>query len=253
MSAAMIEADHPHDPPLIRKRMDLLPGTSGFAYKEWKGSFYPEDLPTSKMLAYYSERFPSVEINNTFYRMPSAGTLEGWAETVPEAFTFVLKISQQVTHRKRLREVEEPVEYFFRVARTLGPRLGSVLVQLPPNLKKDLTRLGDFLRLVPPDARVALEFRHPSWFEDDVMDLLRGVNASLCIAHDENLEAPFMATADWGYLRLRQVQYDDAELARWVDRVKAQSWSRAYVFFKHEDAGTGPRLAARFRDLFEGS
>lgn len=229
--------------------MRLLTGTSGFAYKEWKGSFYPQDLPASGMLRYYAEHFRTVEINNTFYRMPSESVLRQWADQVPDDFTFVLKASQQITHRKRLKEVDEPVSLFFRVARELEGRLGPVLVQLPPNLKKDLQRLETFLDLVPKDARVALEFRHASWLEDDVFDALRAHGAALCIAQGED-ETPLVATADWGYVRLRQVVYDDQALSRWVTDIRAQSWSEAYVFFKHEEAGTGPRLARRFEELF---
>jgi uncharacterized protein YecE (DUF72 family) len=230
--------------------MRLLTGTSGFAYKEWKGSFYPDDLPASEMLRFYAERFPAVEINNTFYRMPSESVLRQWSEVVPEGFTFVLKASQQITHRKRLKEADEAVGYFFGVARTLERRLGPTLIQLPPNLKKDLPRLEKFLEAIPEDVRVAFEFRNPSWFEDDVYEALRARGAALCIAHDEEQETPLVATAGWGYLRLRQVQYDDSALDRWIGAIRAQDWSETYVFFKHEDAGTGPKLARRFEEIF---
>lgn len=231
--------------------MRLLTGTSGFAYKEWKGSFYPEDLPASEMLRYYAERFPSVEINNTFYRMPSESVLRQWSEVVPEGFTFVLKASQQITHRKRLKEAGDAVAYFFGVARTLGDRLGPTLIQLPPNLKKDLPRLQAFLETLPEDLRVAFEFRHPSWYEEEVFEALRTRGAALCIAHDEDQETPLVATAGWGYLRLRQVAYDDAALEQWVQRIRGLPWSETFVFFKHEDAGTGPKLARRFAQIFE--
>lgn len=231
--------------------MRLLTGTSGFAYKEWKGSFYPEDLPASEMLRYYAERFPSVEINNTFYRMPSESVLRQWSEVVPEGFTFVLKASQQITHRKRLKEAGDAVAYFFGVARTLGDRLGPTLIQLPPNLKKDLPRLQAFLETLPEDVRVAFEFRHPSWYEEEVFEALRTRGAALCIAHDEDQETPLVATAGWGYLRLRQVAYDDAALEQWVQRIRGLPWSETFVFFKHEDAGTGPKLARRFAQIFE--
>jgi len=231
--------------------MRLLTGSSGFAYKEWKGSFYPEDLPASEMLRYYAERFPSVEINNTFYRMPSESVLRQWSEVVPEGFTFVLKASQQITHRKRLKEAGDAVAYFFGVARTLGDRLGPTLIQLPPNLKKDLPRLQAFLETLPEDVRVAFEFRHPSWYEEEVFEALRTRGAALCIAHDEDQETPLVATAGWGYLRLRQVAYDDAALEQWVQRIRGLPWSETFVFFKHEDAGTGPKLARRFAQIFE--
>ena len=230
--------------------MQLFTGTSGFAYKEWKGNFYPDDLPASEMLRYYSAQFRTVEINNTFYRMPSAATLETWAGQVPEEFVFVLKAPQQITHRKRLQDAGEPVELFFRNAEIIGTRLGPVLLQLPPNLKKDLARLTDFLALIPPARRVAFEFRHETWFEDDVYDALRRSGAALCIAHGEAIETPVIATTDWGYLRLRQVAYDDGDLSGWIDRVRAQAWGDVFAFFKHEDEGTGPRLARRFEQLF---
>jgi len=223
--------------------MRVLAGTSGFSYKEWKGSFYPEDLPAEDMLRFYASRLPAVEINNTFYRMPKAELLAGWAEQVPDGFRFVLKASQRITHFKRLKEVSEEVGYFLRIAATLGDRLGPILFQLPPNLKKDLPRLEDFLELLPAATRAAIEFRHASWFEDDVYEALRARGAALCIAEDEELATPPIATAGWGYLRLRRPDYGEAEVAAWADRVRLQPWDEAYVFFKHEDAGTGPRLA----------
>ena len=232
--------------------MRVLTGTSGFSYKEWKGSFYPEDLPADAMLRYYGERLPAVEINNTFYRMPKAELLSGWAEQVPDGFRFVLKASQRITHFKRLKDVSEEVGYFLRVAATLGDRLGPILFQLPPNLKKDLPRLSEFLDLLPAATRAALEFRHASWFEDDVFEALRARGAALCVAEDEDesLAAPLVATAGWGYLRLRRPDYGEADLQAWADRVRAQTWEEAYVFFKHEDAGAGPRLATQMLSLF---
>jgi uncharacterized protein YecE (DUF72 family) len=232
--------------------MRVLAGTSGFSYKEWKGSFYPEDLAAEKMLQFYSQRLPAVEINNTFYRMPKPALLESWAAQVPEEFRFVLKASQRITHHKRLKEAGEEVAYFFRVASTLGGRLGPALFQLPPNLKKDLPRLTDFLALLPADARAAFEFRHASWFEDDVYEALRARGAALCIAEDEELATPLVPTAGWGYLRLRRQDYGDADVASWAERLRAQTWSEAYVFFKHEDAGAGPRLAAQLLEAISG-
>ena len=226
--------------------MRVLAGTSGFSYKEWKGSFYPEDLPAEDMLAYYSARLPAVEINNTFYRMPKPSMLEGWAAQVPAEFRFILKASQRITHRKRLKEAGDEVAYFFQTAATLGERLGPTLFQLPPNLKKDLPRLESFLTVLPEGARVAFEFRHASWFEEDVFSVLRTHGSALCVAEDEELATPVVATAPWGYLRLRRQDYDDAVVAGWAEKVRAQPWSEAYVFFKHEDAGSGPKLAAEF-------
>jgi uncharacterized protein YecE (DUF72 family) len=230
--------------------MNLYVGTSGYSYKEWKGSFYPEDLPATRMLHYYAERFRTVEINNTFYRMPKASVLEAWAGEVPTDFKFVLKASQRITHIQRLKDADESLAYLLDVAGTLNERLGPLLFQLPPSLKKDAPRLREFLALLPPQCRAAFEFRHPSWFDEEVFALLRDQQAALCIAEAEgNLEVPFVATADWGYLRLRRADYGDTELKAWVKRVRAQNWREAFVFFKHEDEGKAPQMAKRFIDL----
>ncbi|HEX5218649.1 MAG TPA: DUF72 domain-containing protein [Verrucomicrobiae bacterium] len=230
--------------------MNLYVGTSGYSYKEWKGPFYPKDLPDKQMLHYYGERFRSVEINNTFYRMPTASLLEGWAKEVPEDFKFVLKASQKITHFQRLKDVRDSVEYLLNVATTLKERLGPLLFQLPPNLQKDVPRLRDFLMLLPPGSRAAFEFRHQTWFDEEVFGVLREFQAVLCIAEAENdLEIPFVSTADWGYLRLRRPDYGDAELKAWVDRVRQTGWKDAFIFFKHEDEGKGPLMARRFLEL----
>jgi uncharacterized protein YecE (DUF72 family) len=229
--------------------MQVLVGTSGYSYKEWKGTFYPEDLKAADMLHYYAERLATVEINNTFYRMPTDSVLENWAGQVPKGFTFVLKGSQRITHMKRLKDAADPVAYFFRTAAALGPRLGPVFFQLPPNFKKDVPRLRDFLALLPAAPPVAFEFRHESWFDEEVYDALREKGVALCAADtDESGDqgAPIVPTAAWGYLRLRRAEYDDAALLAWIGRVHAQPWERAFVFFKHEDAGKGPAMAARF-------
>ncbi|MBU2640306.1 MAG: DUF72 domain-containing protein [Gammaproteobacteria bacterium] len=229
--------------------MNLYVGTSGYAYKEWKGSFYPQDLPAKRMLHYYGEHFRSVEINNTFYRMPTAALLQTWAGEVPADFRFVLKASQRITHQHRLVDADEDVGYLLDVADTLGKQLGALLFQLPSNLKKDVARLDAFLALLPPH-RAAFEFRHPSWFDDEVFGLLRAHQAALCIAEAEgDLEVPVVATADWGYLRLRRPDYGEAELRAWVEQLRQQDWQDAFVFFKHEDAGRGPQLAQRFLEL----
>ncbi len=234
--------------------MHVLTGTSGYAYKEWRGSFYPADLKADDFLRYYAGVFGSVEINNTFYRMPTEKVLAQWMAQVPETFRFVLKASQQITHRKRLKECAPELQYFLRTATALGARLGPTLFQLPPNLKKDLDRLLDFLSLVPSTWRAALEFRHASWFDEDVFDALRRHNMALVAAETDpeasDLAVPFVATADWGYLRLRRTAYDAAALDAWAARVRAQAWTDAYVFFKHEDAGTGPALASDFQRRF---
>jgi uncharacterized protein YecE (DUF72 family) len=230
--------------------MDLFVGTSGYSYKEWKGTFYPKDLSAQKMLPYYGERFRTVEINNTFYRMPKASVLEGWAEAVPADFKFVLKAPQQITHILRLKNAEDSLSYLLEVAGALGKRRGPLLFQLPPNARKDVPRLREFLALFPVERCAAFEFRHASWFDDEVFALLREKQAALCIAEAEgDLEVPFVATADWGYLRLRRPDYGDAELKAWVKRVQDQKWQDAFVYFKHEDEGKGPQMAKRFLEL----
>jgi uncharacterized protein YecE (DUF72 family) len=231
--------------------MELLAGTSGFSYKEWKGNFYPEKLAADGMLRYYAERFPTVEINNTFYRMPGEGMLARWVAEVPEHFAFTLKAPRQITHDRRLKETTESVGEFLRRAAALGTKLGPLLFQLPPFLKKDLALLGHFLGGLPPGRPIALEFRNPSWQDQAVYDLLREHDAMLCAADkDEGDSPPLVATAPSGYLRLRRVAYSDEDLRGWVQRIAAQPWRRAYVYFKHEDAGLGPQFAARFTDLW---
>ena len=230
--------------------MNLHVGTSGYSYKEWKGSFYPENLSAKAMLSYYAERLPAVEINNTFYRLPQRSMLENWLAQVPANFRFSLKASQRITHFKRLHEVDEETRYFLETASVLGEGLGVVLFQLPPNMKKDLPRLQAFLKNLPGNVRSTFEFRHPSWFDDDVLALLRENNRALCISDTDDLPVAHIdGTADWGYLRLRRVEYSEADLAAWLERVEAQAWKEAFVFFKHEDEGTGPKLASQFLKL----
>lgn len=229
--------------------METRAGTSGFSYKEWKGVFYPEDLPATEMLSYYAGRLPTVEINNTFYRMPKPETLDGWAAQTGEDFRFVLKASRRITHFKRLKDVDETLQYFLRTAVRLGHRLGAVLFQLPPNFKKDLDRLAGFLDMIGDPGRTAFEFRHPSWYEADVIDLLSEHEAALCVADTEDTPGRIVRTGPLGYLRLRRTEYSTDDLSRWAQQVRAAGWERAFVFFKHEDAGTGPRLAAEFMDL----
>jgi uncharacterized protein YecE (DUF72 family) len=233
--------------------MRVRTGTSGYSYKEWKGSFYPEDLPSEEMLQYYASRLSAVEINNTFYRMPKAAILARWAERVPDGFRFVLKASQQITHRKRLKEASEPVAYFFQVAATLGDRLGPTLFQLPPNLKLDLPRLTAFLAVLPAASRCAFEFRHESWFSDEVFEALRARGCALCVAEDEELATPFVATTDWGYLRLRRQDYGEEDLRGRAARLLSQPWSEAYVFFKHEEGGAGPKLAEQLTRILDAA
>ena len=231
--------------------MTLYVGTSGYSYKEWKGSFYPEKIPAKDMLRYYSERLSTVEINATFYRMPQPSMLENWKEQVPGPFRFSLKASQRITHFKRLKETDEETKYFLDTATTmLAEQLGVVLFQLPPNMKKDLPRLEAFLGLLPAATPAAFEFRHPTWFDDDVLDLLRSQNRPLVVSDTDDLPTTHIdKTADWGYLRLRRVNYSEENLAEWVARIRDQNWKETFLFFKHEDAGTGPRLAAQFLNL----
>jgi uncharacterized protein YecE (DUF72 family) len=225
-------------------------GTSGYSYKEWKGSFYPKDIKPEAMLQFYAERFDTCEINNTFYRMPATKVVEQWATQVGDNFSFVLKAPQRITHQKRLREVAEDVSYFFAIADRLQGKLGPILFQLPPYLKKDVPRLQELLRLIPEGRRAAFEFRHASWFDEEVMDSLRAAKAALCTADtDEEPMEKIVSTAPWGYLRLRRVEYDEAAIAAWAERVLAQPWEDVFVFFKHEDEGTGPRFAQEFKSV----
>ena len=232
--------------------MELFTGTSGYAYKEWKGSFYPEKLKNDQMLPFYASHFKACEINNSFYRMPAEKALVQWTEQVPPEFQFILKAPQRITHFTRLKEESrEPLEFFIKTARVLGPQLGPVLFQLPPNMKCDLARLSAFLEYLPDDIRAAFEFRHESWLDDAVFDVLRSKRATLCIADTDEMQTPRVATTDeWGYLRLRRVAYSAADLQDYAKWVKQQSWKQVFVFFKHEDAGTGPRLAKEFAELF---
>jgi len=222
-------------------------GTSGYNYPEWRGSFYPEKLRAAAMLPFYAERFSTVEINATFYQMPTATTLAGWDRATPSSFVFTLKAPQRITHMRRLHDVDELVRLFCDTARTLGPKLGPLLFQLPPNFARDRDRLADLLVLIPPGLRCALEFRHPSWFADDVYELLRARNAALCIADTEEGTTPDVTTASWGYLRLRDAGYSDADLEAWARRATRAPWADAYVYFKHEETARGPALADRFR------
>ena len=226
-------------------------GTSGWNYPEWKGSFYPKDMKPAAMLAYYAARFSTVEVNNTFYRMPTQKAVDGWAATAPDGFRFVLKAPQRITHFARLRDVDDPVRFFCDTARTLGPKLGPLLFQLPPNFKVDTGRLADLLALLPPDVRPAFEFRNATWFIDEVYTRLAAKNAALCVADNDDGATPAVATADWGYLRLRASGYSDDDLRGWLATMRriGAAWRDAFVFFKHEDAGTGPALGARLQAL----
>jgi uncharacterized protein YecE (DUF72 family) len=226
-------------------------GTSGYNFPEWKGTFYPAKLPASQMLEYYAQRLSTVEVNYTFYRMPNAKTVSAWAEATPPEFTFVLKAPQRITHFARLQDVDDPLRYFVDTARKLGTKLGPILFQLPPNFKKDVARLKDLLTQFPADLRCAWEFRHESWFADDTYDALRTGNAALCVADTEAGHTPLVATADFGYLRLRDEGYQKQELGEWAQTVRdlGKTWQDAFIFFKHEESGIGPKLAQEFTAL----
>jgi len=231
--------------------MRLHVGTSGYSYKPWKGSFYPKGLPDRQMLRYYGERLGAVEINSSFYRMPTAEGLATWDGEVPAGFRFVLKAPRKITHERKLGDVADLTLKLIEASGALTEgRLGPLLFQLPPTMKKDAGRLRAFLALLPKHVRAAFEFRHPSWFDDEIFSLLRDHGATFCVADaDDELDVPFEATSDWGYLRLRRPDYDDADLGEWVKRVQGQGWKDAFVFFKHEDEGKGPKLATQFLEL----
>jgi uncharacterized protein YecE (DUF72 family) len=229
--------------------MRIRIGTSGYNYPEWRGSFYPPKLAAAAMLPYYAERFVTVEINATFYRMPVPSTVAGWAAATPDGFVFTLKAPQRITHMRRLRDIDEPLRVFCDAARVLGPKLGPLFFQLPPSFKKDAGRLQDVLVQVPPDLRCAFEFRHASWFADDVYAALRARDAALCVADTEEGRTPDEVTASWGYYRLRNVDYPDAELAAWAKALTRPGRDDVFCYFKHEDTGTGPALAARLQGV----
>jgi uncharacterized protein YecE (DUF72 family) len=224
--------------------MRIHVGTSGYSYKEWKGTFYPKDLPATGMLRFYAEHLHTVEINNTFYRMPSEKTIAAWAMEAPTGFTFALKAPQRITHQKRLKDADDLLLEFARIAKGLGEKQGPLLFQLPPSMKKDAPRLEAFLAPLPPGVRVTFEFRHASWFDDEVFETLRKHRAALCAAEGEELKSPVVPTTDWGYLRLRRTDYTDDSIAAWAETIRAQPWTEAFVFFKH-DEGAAPAFAAK--------
>jgi uncharacterized protein YecE (DUF72 family) len=225
-------------------------GTSGYSYKEWKGSFYPQTLPAKDMLSYYASRLHAVELNNTFYRMPQPSMIESWKAQVPENFRFSIKAPQSITHFRRLNNASSQTQLMLKTVAALEGRLGAIIFRLPENMKKDLQRLELFLKELPADIPAVFDFRHPTWFDDEVVELLRSQKRVFCISDIEDLpESYTYKTADWGYVRLRRVNYSDADLKVWIKRIKAQKWNTTYVFFKHEDEGTGPKLAARFIEL----
>ena len=231
--------------------MSIWVGTSGYNYPEWKGSFYPETLPAAKMLPYYAERLSTVEINYTFYRMPTASVVDGWSRATPERYAITLKAPKRITHDARLRNCEAAVREFLDAAATLGGKLGALLFQLPPNLKKDVARLDAFVTALPPHVRAAFEFRHPSWFDEDVYEVLRRRHLALCLADSETLSTPLVRTGSFGYYRLRDEGYTPADLSRWASHVRedAVGGREVFVYFKHEEAGRGPEFARALLEL----
>lgn len=231
----------------------ILVGTSGYNYPEWKGGFYPSDLPASKMLPYYAGKFPTVEINYTFYRMPTPKLIAGWRAQVPETFWFTLKAPKRITHDKRLRaaEVAESLLGFITAAAELGPQLAALLFQLPPNFKKDSGLFKEFLSLLPPKTTAAFEFRNASWLDDEVFSILSEKNLALCIADSETRETPLVTTADYGYFRLRDEGYGDADIVKWTEAAKnaAKSARDVFVYFKHEDEGKGAAFGQQMLTL----
>jgi len=225
-------------------------GTSGYNYPEWKGSFYPADLATAKMLPYYAARFPTVEINYTFYRMPNEKLVSGWAAQTPSPFKLTLKAPRRITHDSRLKHCGPLVATFCEVAGTLGDKLGALLFQLPPNARKDLPLFEAFLADLPPGARAAFEFRHASWLDDEIFDRLRRRNLALCVADSEKMSTPVTITADYAYFRLRDEGYAEADIARWADTIARETahCREVFVYFKHEEEGKGPAFARLLMD-----
>jgi uncharacterized protein YecE (DUF72 family) len=228
----------------------LLAGTSGYAFKEWKGAFYPKELKDDGMLGFYASKFPAVEINNTFYRLPKENVLRDWAAQVPDTFTFALKASQRITHFSRLKEdCADTVDFLLKNTSLLGDRLGPILFQLPPNLKMDANRFRGFLGLLPSDRRYVFEFRHESWFSDEIYDAMRERDIAMCIIEQDEFKCPVVSTASWGYLRLHRLDYDEAAIREWAKCVTGQAWKDAYVFFKHDESeagGSGPPAVSTF-------
>ncbi len=226
-------------------------GTSGYSYPEWRGSFYPEKFPTSKMLDYYAARFSTVEINNTFYRLPSEKMLTDWAKGVPANFHFTLKATRSITHDARLRDCGELVEVFCARALTLGPKLGVALFQLPPSFRKNLAVLDAFLDLIPRKLRAAFEFRHASWFSEDVYATLKARNMALCTTDSADTTDPIVLTADYGYFRLRDEGYQESDLEKWGKTILSYTldWQEVFVYFKHEEEGMGAKFAQSLSDI----
>lgn len=224
--------------------MKLYIGTSGYSYKEWKGNFYPENISADEMLSYYAKQFSTVELNNTFYRLPKQEVFENQASEVPSDFRFSVKVPRRITHIKRLKDTKENVEYLFKVLAPFKKKFEVILVQLPPNFKKDMKRLEDFIKDLPDNINTAFEFRHPSWFEPEVYDLLKNYKCTLCLSDtDEAPVSELINTSSWGYLRLRGSSYTKNELSKWMKKIEMQNWEKVFIYFKHEDEGKGAKFA----------
>jgi len=230
--------------------MRVMVGMSGYSYDGWKGSFYPEKLAKAKMLGFYAGKLDAVEINNTFYRMPKRSVVENWAAQVPDGFSFSLKATRRITHQKKLEDAGDELEYILSTVDALGANQGPMLFQLPPFLRRGDDRLKGFLDLLPDGFQAAFEFRHESWYCDEIYGALKDAGAALVISQSEKLETPVVATAPYGYLRLRKGQYDAKELDDWADRIRSQPWETVHVYFKHEDNAVGPEMAAAFAARF---
>jgi len=229
----------------------LFAGASGYSFKEWKGAFYPEDIRPEGMLSYYSARLPTVEINNTFYRMPKFDMLQSWQKATPADFRFAVKASRRITHLARLKadSAADSVAFLYRALQGLGSKRGPVLFQLPPVLQKDLPRLVDFLRLLPQGHAAAFEFRNETWFADDVYEALRKAGATLCLSErQDDAPPPLVETAPWGYVRLRLETYSDEDLGLWAARLGQTGWTEIYAYFMHEP--TAPAYAQTLMQEF---
>jgi len=224
-------------------------GVSGFGHKEWRGKFYPEKMRPAEMLPYYAERFSTVEINNSFWKLPAPSVFQGWAAETPKDFLFAVKAPRLITHIKRLKNVNELLAQFLKTTAVLKNHGGPLLFQLPPNFAKKLPELTAFLKLLPKGTRATFEFRHASWFDEEVYALLRKHKCALCIAEDDELQTPFVATTDWGYLRLRRANYETLALKRILKQIREQDWRETFVFFKHEETASGPRFANKMLEL----
>jgi uncharacterized protein YecE (DUF72 family) len=229
--------------------MKLWIGTSGYSYAEWKGAFYPADLPSTKMFGFYSGHFSTVEINATFYRMPTDKLIDGWVKAAPEGFRYTLKAPKIFTYTKQLKDCAQPLEFFLGRAKKLGANGAALLFHLPPYAKKDVPALEDFVAQVPRELRAAFEFRNASWHDDSVYSTLADAGAALCISDSDKLTTPLVATTTWGYLRLRDEGYERKDVARWHEQIRAQKWDEAFVYFKHEDAGKGADFALQMKEM----